>query len=498
MSRANKNKKSNSKNKKYYLLGGIVLIIAIALLIVVYSPLEGINAGKATQYVGVGTVKMIGSQGAKLAYETAFAATGDNVDVTLKITTGGKPISKVGFRVQANPSLSYVTSSFSSLSTSLPIVLESTQNNVPVICTQTSVTGCPSSATVARWSVSTVGQGVTGTDVSVLKLTFKLTCPAATAGCLESARKITLYDVVLEELPAGGSPIAYGPFELLDTITVVKVCTDVDVDGYGKTGTDLRACLKPGVAAGTGTNADCNDADASINPGATEVCDGIDNDCNTRIDQTIEGMTAPMNTKLQGVCYGSQICYKDPKTLVTAWKESYLVSDRTANTNKFTNTTGGFEYQADLYSATERCDSWDNDCDGSVNENLGPSCVIGGSGTTTNIIPTQMLPPGNAFYDYTTGNAFQDPQIIESRDINMVTYLLDVRDDPDWGGKTQKPKPFTVKALRGWICDDNRYILEEAAGKFFSYTYDLPKVSVVGSVASNGELRVNSLPYSCS
>ena len=63
---------------------------------------------------------------------------------------------------------------------------------------------------------------------------------------------------------------------------------DSDNDGYSN-GATLIQCTQPAgykLAANlTAISGDCNDAIASIKPGATEICDGIDNDCDSQIDE---------------------------------------------------------------------------------------------------------------------------------------------------------------------------------------------------------------------
>ena len=57
---------------------------------------------------------------------------------------------------------------------------------------------------------------------------------------------------------------------------------DDDGDGYGQTGATVEDCsVPPGYAAADG---DCDDADAAVNPGALEICNGIDDDCNGQPD----------------------------------------------------------------------------------------------------------------------------------------------------------------------------------------------------------------------
>ncbi len=57
---------------------------------------------------------------------------------------------------------------------------------------------------------------------------------------------------------------------------------DVDNDGYGA-GAPIVSCVQP---AGTSTNnTDCNDNNAAVNPGAIDICNGIDDNCNGTIDE---------------------------------------------------------------------------------------------------------------------------------------------------------------------------------------------------------------------
>lgn len=109
------------------------------------------------------------------------------------------------------------------------------------------------------------------------------------------------------------------------------IITDADKDGYG-------------------VDVDCNDNDAAINPGATETCDGVDNDCDGNTD---EGLTEPA-TNQKGVCSGSV------RSCVSGnWVEPTLTS-------------------LPYYEATEtRCDTLDNNCDGQVDEGdlCGFACI---------------------------------------------------------------------------------------------------------------------------
>ena len=57
---------------------------------------------------------------------------------------------------------------------------------------------------------------------------------------------------------------------------------DADGDGYGDLGTATTSCSAPEGYVADST--DCDDQETVVHPGAPEVCDGLDNDCDGRVD----------------------------------------------------------------------------------------------------------------------------------------------------------------------------------------------------------------------
>ena len=83
---------------------------------------------------------------------------------------------------------------------------------------------------------------------------------------LAEGKTYTIYGVTNRQYQSGTDTVTVSPI-------CGPVCTDGDTDGYF-------------AEAGCGTAVDCDDGDASINPGAAEVCgDGIDNNCDGDIDE---------------------------------------------------------------------------------------------------------------------------------------------------------------------------------------------------------------------
>jgi hypothetical protein len=125
---------------------------------------------------------------------------------------------------------------------------------------------------------------------------------------------------------------------------------DADGDGYGDASESVSSCEAPTGYVADAT--DCNDADGSVNPGAAEICDGIDNDCNGSIDLSDSSDAATWYADVDGDGYGDVSA-----TSVACDAEAGWVADATDCDDTDPSVNPG---------ATEYCDDIDNDCDGYI------------------------------------------------------------------------------------------------------------------------------------
>ena len=123
----------------------------------------------------------------------------------------------------------------------------------------------------------------------------------------------------------------------------LEVCDGLDNDGDGAVdegfdndGLGGADCLDDDGDGYSELQGDCNDADSSVLPGATELCDGIDNDCNV-----LTGSEPDYDNDGISGCDGD--CA---------------------------------EFDASIYpGAAELCDNIDNDCSGLIDDD--PACFFG-------------------------------------------------------------------------------------------------------------------------
>jgi hypothetical protein len=134
--------------------------------------------------------------------------------------------------------------------------------------------------------------------------------------------------------------------DALDASTYYR---DNDGDTFG--GTDTVTSCGPGEGWVTSPG-DCNDDDANTYPGATELCDGIDNDCDTEVDEGVKDtITYYADSDRDG--YGSDVTKE-----ACSPPDGYVLNSD--DCNDFNNTVHP--------DADEYCNGVDDDCDLAIDE----------------------------------------------------------------------------------------------------------------------------------
>ncbi len=170
-----------------------------------------------------------------------------------------------------------------------------------------------------------------------------------------------------------------------DAFGAQPVYADVDGDGYGNLEDLQMACSPPEGYVADGT--DCDDTNAGVHPGAAETCNGVDDDCNGKLDDDpVDAPTWYVDGDADGFgndTFSSTACDAPPGYVAEATDCNDL-------------DPGSYP------GATERCDGLDNDCNGVADDSAAdwPTWYIDadgdGHGGDTGTVEACEQPPGYA------------------------------------------------------------------------------------------------------
>jgi hypothetical protein len=68
---------------------------------------------------------------------------------------------------------------------------------------------------------------------------------------------------------------------------------DADGDGYGNPANSTTVCSSTPPAGYVADSSDCNDTNPAVHPGATELCNGIDDNCDGNVDEGYRAQVQP-------------------------------------------------------------------------------------------------------------------------------------------------------------------------------------------------------------
>jgi len=176
-----------------------------------------------------------------------------------------------------------------------------------------------------------------------------------------------------------------------DVVDFQVFYTDADGDGYGDPFQPVQGCTVP---QGAVTNAqDCDDSNGSVYPYAIEICNGIDDNCNQSVDENaVDQLIYFLDADVDGIGGTTfQLACSQPSGYVLGTGDC---DDTNASVQP---------------NATEVCNGIDDNCNGSVDENI----------------------PTNAWYLDADGDSFGTSGIVAYNCLQPTGYVADTSDCND-------------------------------------------------------------------
>ena len=217
--------------------------------------------------------------------------------------------------------------------------------------------------------------------------------------------------------PEGGEVVADGPLVVTAPPTVSgldpsEVCQETSSATVTLTGEGLLVLAgePPMVTVGgqevevtpyVDDTSDCDDTDAAVNPSADEVCNGIDDDCDSLVDDDDPGLTdaSTWYRDADGDGYGRSDTTTDSCSAESGWvADATDCDDDEASANP---------------AGSEVCDGLDNDCDGSIDDEASDA---------------------ETFYADADGDGFGDPDSMSEACTAESGFVSDASDCDDTNG----------------------------------------------------------------
>ncbi|GMV41349.1 MAG: hypothetical protein AMXMBFR64_30650 [Myxococcales bacterium] len=197
---------------------------------------------------------------------------------------------------------------------------------------------------------------------------------------------------------------------------------DLDGDGWGTT--NAQCLCKPGAVFTSEKPGDCNDFDASIKPGAIEICDGVDDNCSGMADEGCD-------QDGDGWCTATKV------VVISAAcpKGGGDCNDATPSVNP---------------GVPESCNGIDDNCDGEVDEGVQAPC-----GGCSKVCQFKLGPGETAEFDPASGDGtgLSDEGWIKLDSSSIKFTMLWVANSGE-GSISKIDTESGKETARYWVCSD--------------------------------------------